>query len=244
MFLSLLKRKDSLSATERAQLHETARLLKKMCAQHVFIDVRIPGRDELWRSMLLGVDVGHREVHMDELFPVGEASELRVGERITITCRDDQTSLRISTRVRQVLREGDALSYLLDLPVQAEKNQRRDCWRMPVEGRGDIGFTARFAGHRPCAVDALDISQEGVRLSVPMDVSDLEAGRSVLHDCNLELGDLGRVRCNLVVRNVAGGDGERTVIGGSFANLSGFDRRQIASFLAASQRTMLRRMAA
>ncbi len=245
MFTRLLKRnKDELSATELAQLQETARVLKRMCDQHVFVDVRVPAREESWRSMLLGVFADARELHMDELFPVGEAGELRNGDRLVLTLRDHDTTIRINTEVLRLVRDGDFVSYFLKLPVHSEQNQRRDCWRMPLKAHADVGFSVTLGQRELRAAQPMDLSQEGIRVAFPGDFPEMEAGRSVLRDCRLELGDLGTVRCQLVVRNVEEGNGSETVIGASFSNLTGFERRQISSFLAASQRSMLRRIAA
>ncbi len=244
MFATLFKRKRALSQGEQASLQETARVLQRMCEQHVFVDVRIPGRDEQWRSMLLGVLTNSRLIHMDELFPVGESSELRTGEHIVISCRDRDTSVRLATKVVRVVREGGVPSYFLHLPVTCERNQRREFWRMPVENREDIRVSLCIGGEKSCTAQPVDLSQDGIKLVIPRELEGLEPGRTVLQDCQLELRDLGRVRCRLVVRNVDDSRTGQTVIGASFAALSGFERRQIASFLAASQRSMLRSLAA
>ncbi len=244
MFAALLKRRRTLNDSELASLRETARVLQHMCDQHVFVDVRIPGRDQQWRSMLLGVLTNSRLIHMDELFPVGEGSELQAGEHVVLSCRDRDESVRLATKVLRVARDGGVPSYFLHLPVTCERNQRRECWRMPVDGRQDVRFSLRLDGEAACPATPLDLSQEGIRLSIPRELDDLQAGRSVLQDCQLDLGDVGRVRCRLVVRSVAEGRQGETIVGGSFAALGAFERRQIAGFIAASQRTLLRRMAA
>ena len=244
MFAALFKRKRTLSESERASLAETARVLQKMCDQHVFVDVRVPGREQQWRSMLLGVMVNSRLIHMDELFPVGEGSELREGEHIVISCRDRDTSVRLATKVMRVARENDVLSYFLHLPVTCERNQRRESWRMPLDAREDVKVSVNLGREDSCLVKPLDLSLDGIKVAIPRELDELEPGRSVLQNCQVELKDLGRVRCKLVVRSVDDSQLGETVVGASFAALGGFERRQIAGFIAASQRSMLRRLAA
>lgn len=244
MFAALFKRKRTLSDAEQASLNETARVLQEMCDQHVFVDVRIPGRDQQWRSMLLAVLPNSRLIHMDELFPVGEASELRDGEHVVISCRDRNSSVRLATKVMRVAREGGVPSYFLHLPITCERNQRRECWRMPVEGREDVRVSLQVGSEKSCMVKPLDLSQDGIKLCIPRELDDLEPGRTVLHDCLLSMKDLGCIRCKLVVRNVDDSQLGETVVGASFTALNGFERRQIAGFLASSQRSMLRRLAA
>ncbi len=243
----IFSRKPRYTEQERSILADTALVLDRMSDHHVFVDVRIPGVEETFRSMILDVDAEQGTFRIDELFPVNASPALPAGARLQVACRNRDESLRFETRVAGIDRSEDTPAYVLDIPLDADRNQRRDAYRLPVEGSGEVHAVLDGVNGHPLHANVLDLSSDGIRVLVDHDLGDLEAGRSVIPDCHLHLGGVGDIHCKLVVRNLeqaSAGHETGTVVGGSFVSLNGFEKRQIAGYIASRQRRILRMSAA
>jgi c-di-GMP-binding flagellar brake protein YcgR len=169
---------------------------------------------------------------IDELFPNGFVG--LPGQPLTITVRlDGKRRLSFTSTILARETEEGIESYRLALPEFVDYNQRRGAYRLQLRGGWGTVSQFRAQGQNRCSATVRDLSSTGIRLELKDQVPLAEG--DVLTDLQFEFA--GRMfQCQADVRNVAQNDGDATVVGAAFRDMSRVEQRSLERMIMQMQR--------
>lgn len=203
------------------------------------LEVRIPEIDQVYQSIILGLDPVRREVVIDELFP-GDFVGLP-GQALQLTVRlPEGKKLQFGSTIEQVRTEAEAPMYVIAMPRELGYDQRRAAYRLPFADHAALPAWITTAERRHCVGAVRDISSCGLRLALDgFETPPLEQDQ--ICETSFEFGGM-HLNCGLDVRNVDNRDenGGRTFIGGRFVDLPRTQQRMLDKLITRIQRDRLR----
>ncbi|MBL4867148.1 MAG: flagellar brake protein [Pseudomonadales bacterium] len=230
--------------TEKAspKLRDIYMTLFKIKRNHSFVQVKFVGDHAIYQSMILDVDPDERTLTIDELFPKDEGFVGMAGHNVTLTVRDKGVVISFDTEVIQRGESDGASLYVIRLPSEIAKDQRRGAFRIDVENENHIRIKIESPEHCHLLVKVRDLSATGVRLEIEGDQSETLKAGLVLQSCRIKLGDFGELLCNLDVRNLRNSEEpyDHTIVGGKFIDISVDQGRVLEKFIIKEQRRGLR----
>ena len=213
-----------------------ARLVAARCPVFVFIE----GDEERYATVLLETDVASRTLIADELIPKHGHKYMRLGAKLKISSRLDGVEVRFRSAVRAVDSDPEVAAYMLEMPDALDYREQRASKRTRT-----LEVTAELRDAEGTAVPArvLDLSIEGIRLSVPAPHPFSEAARC---SCTVWLPG-GAIEAGIAIMRVRRaperaqrGATATDVLGARFDALGAGDARRLGRYLADTQRALMR----
>jgi c-di-GMP-binding flagellar brake protein YcgR len=213
-----------------------ARLIAARCPIFVFIE----GDDERFATVLLEIDVAARVLIADELIPKHGHKRMRRGAKLKISSRLDGVEVRFRSAVRAVDADSQLSAYMLDLPDALDYREQRASKRTRTF---EVTAELRDEQGAPVPARVLDISIEGMRLSIPAPHPFNEAARC---SCTVWLPG-GSIEAGIAIMRVRRaperpqrGAAATDVLGARFDALGATDARRLGRYLADTQRALMR----
>lgn len=213
-----------------------ARLVAARCPVFVFID----GDDERYGTVLLELDTAARVLIADELIPKRGHARMRRGARLKVSSRLDGVEVRFRSSVRAVDADSGIAAYMFEMPDALDYREQRSVKRtrtfeVAAELRDDEG--------KPVVARVLDLSIDGLRLSVPAPHPFDETVRCC---CTVWLPG-GPIEAGIAITRVRRaperperGAAATDVVGARFDALGAGDARRLGRYLADTQRALMR----
>lgn len=213
-----------------------ARLVAARCPVFVFID----GDDERYATVLLEIDLDARALIADELIPKHGHARMRRGAMLKIASRIEGVEVRFRSSVRAVDSDTHVAAYMLELPGALDYREQRTTKRTRTF---EVGAELRDPSGAVVPARVLDLSIEGIRLSVPAPHPFDETARC---SCTVWLPG-GAIEPSIAIMRVRRAP-ERTqrgaaatdVVGARFDALGAGDARRLGRYLADTQRALMR----
>jgi c-di-GMP-binding flagellar brake protein YcgR len=213
-----------------------ARLVAARCPVFVFIE----GDDERYATVLLEIDAAARALIADELIPKHGHARMRRGAKLKVSSRIDGVEVRFRSAVRAVDADTQVAAYMLEMPDALDYREQRASRRTRT-----FEVTAELRDGDGAAVPArvLDLSIEGLRLSVPAPHPFNEAARC---SCTVWLPG-GAIEAGIAIMRVRRaperaqrGTAATDVLGARFDAIGAGDARRLGRYLADTQRALMR----
>ncbi|MAR91521.1 MAG: hypothetical protein CML06_11670 [Pseudomonadales bacterium] len=144
--------------------------------EHHLLQVRSPGLDQWFQSLVLEVDVSGQRLLLDEPFPHQLPAAAWQGRRLRVSTREGSLGTLFDTEVRQVLQQPEGIALVTAMPRQVEAAQRRRHFRVAVHSGMPVDAVVRLPASGNMAARVLDLSVSGVRVALPGEHEQLPAG--------------------------------------------------------------------
>jgi len=213
-----------------------ARLIAARCPVFVFIE----GDAERYATVLLEIDAAARTLIADELIPKHGHARMRRGAMLRIASRIDGVEVRFRSSVRAVDTDTAVAAYMLEMPDMLDYREQRAVKRTRTF---EVAAELRDADGTPVPARVLDLSIDGMRLSVPAPHPFGEAARC---RCTVWLpagaidAGLAIMRVRRAPERVQRGAAATDVVGARFDALGAGDARRLGRYLADTQRALMR----
>lgn len=146
--------------------------LQFLQAHHEWIDVTVCKTGDRFQSLILALDPEQKELLIDELYPVETDRELDSGDRLEIVSRSQRAPISFFTRILAAeMREGEA-AWRLELPEDIGIQHSRGAFRVYVENEVGLDIDIPFEGTLIPAVRVINLSTDGIKLSLPMEAAE------------------------------------------------------------------------
>lgn len=213
-----------------------ARLVAARCPVFVFID----GDGERYATVLLEIDPAARALIADELIPKHGHARMRRGAMLKIASRIDGVEVRFRSSVRAVDADTRVAAYMLEMPEALDYREQRASKRTRTF---EVAAELRDADGTAVPARVLDLSIEGIRLSVPAPHPFNEAARCSctvwLPGGSIEPG-IAIMRVRRAPERAQRGTAATDVLGARFDALGAGDARRLGRYLADTQRALMR----
>jgi len=241
MLAKLFNRKKT-NLNVSPKLRDIYMTLFKIKRNHSFLQVKFDGNESIYQSMILDVNPDDRTMTIDEIFPRDEGFIGMQGQGATLTIRDKGVVISFETEVIRRVKSDGVTLYMVRLPSEIAKDQRRGAFRINVDKRSDIEVKIESQEHSHLYAKVANLSATGVCLEIEGDQSEILKMGVVMQDCRIKLGSAGEVLCNLDVRNLKSVEEpyHHMLIGGKFVGIDMEQGRNLEKFLIKQQRKMLR----
>ena len=224
------------------KLRDIYMTLFKIKRNHSFVQVKFLGDHVIYQSMILDVDPDEKTMTIDELFPKDEGFVGMEGHNVTLTVRDKGLVISFETEVIQRGQSDGVPLYVIRLPSEIAKDQRRGAFRIDVASNYNISVEIESSEHCHLPVKVKDLSATGVRLEFEGDHSEIIKAGLILQSCRIRLGGYGELICNLDVRNILISDepNDHTIVGGKLVDVDIEQKRMLEKYIIKQQRLQLR----
>lgn len=219
---------------------QIVRYLRRLKEGHCLLNVSFPGSDESYNTAILAIHPSRDTLVLDELNAhEGHQRLLQLG-KFRVSARLNGIEYRFASALRRVERQGGLALYRVSLPPLMLYIQRREFYRVPVDGGTGIRVNLPLLNESRLRGALCDLSQTG--LGARFDGQhDLKQGQ-VLPICSIVLPQGDPIRTQLEIR-FARVEGQRNLLrlGGRFVNLKREQQRELARLVARLQRSYLRK---
>jgi c-di-GMP-binding flagellar brake protein YcgR len=190
--------------------------------------------------VLLEIDAPARALIADELLPRHGHKRMRRGAKLKVSSRLDGVEVRFRSVVRAVDADTQVAAYMLDLPEALEYREQR-----AVKRTRTFEVSAELRDPEGAAVPArvLDLSIDGIRLSVPAPHPFQEAARcrcTVWLPAGAIEAGISILRVRRAPERAFRGTAATDVLGARFDALGAGDARRLGRYLADTQRALMR----
>ena len=151
----------------------------------------------LYQSLLLTVDAERGLIWLDHLFPA--AAGLKAGETLVLSHTRGTEITRFSGPILSPDEAGTAGALALPLPRQVYQGPRRRWPRLAVFGWHPISAQLAVPGLPLLNAEVLDLSAQGLRLSLSGDRRPFLKHRDILPLCEFKVHPGSRLRCRVEV---------------------------------------------
>ena len=213
-----------------------ARLVAARCPVFVFIE----GDEERYGTVLLELDAAAHVLIADELIPKHGHARMRRGAMLKIASRIEGVEVRFRSSVRAVDSDTHVAAYMLELPDALDYREQRTTKRTRTF---EVGAELRDPSGAVVPARVLDLSIEGIRLSVPAPHPFDETARC---SCTVWLPG-GAIEPSIAIMRVRRaperaqrGSAATDVVGARFDALGAGDARRLGRYLADTQRALMR----
>ncbi|MGE5466021.1 MAG: flagellar brake protein [Ignavibacteria bacterium] len=213
---------------------EVAYLLQQLIRTKELLNVSFNhGRDSM-TTLLLHADRDRDHIVFDGSSDPAINRNIVAAARLTFAGMLHGAKLEFSAVAARELAYRGAPALSVRFPASIKRFQNRESFRVqtrsttctvPVPGRGYV------------SVPVPEISVGGVLLLIDSAEDVFRLGQTI--DCSIELGSLGRIRCDLEVRGFKRMPSRRMGMGCRFARLSRSDEALIARFVSQQERETL-----
>jgi len=150
-----------------------------------------------YQSLILALDMERGLIWLDHLFPA--AHGLKAGETLVLSHSRGTEITRFSGQVVSPDAAGTAGALALALPRQVYQGPRRRWPRLAVFGWHPISAQLAVPGLSPLNGEVLDLSVQGLRLSLSGDRRPFLKHRDILPLCEFKVHPGLRLRCRVQV---------------------------------------------
>ena len=213
-----------------AQIHHYSALIR-LQDERQLIEVVTEDRSNSFQSMIIGIDLYHQQLIIDEVSPKLRAPETLIGKRVCLRHHYNRQLLEISSDI--VGWEEEPRSFLLDLPEDVSYRPRRQQQRIKLTANRVIKATVHPPYGAPWYSSVSNISSGGMRILVTGDLRNNLHKNKSLKDCHivldkqLQLHTPGRVKGF----TYAGRPYRRTEISIAFEQMDEANQEIIAQFI-------------
>ena len=184
-----------------------------------------------YQSLLLALDVERGLIWLDHLFPA--APNLKAGETLVLSHSRGTEITRFSGQVVGPDAAGTAGALALSLPRQVYQGPRRRWPRLAVFGWHPISAQLAVPGLSLLNGEVLDLSAQGLRLSLSGDRRAFLKHRDILPLCEFKVHAGLRLRCRVQVcgHGLNAKPWRQTQVSLRFVDLTPDKRRLLADFV-------------
>ena len=169
-----------------AQINHYASLIR-LQDERQLIEVMIEGQSNSFQSMIVGVDLHHQQLIIDELSPKLMAPETLIGQQVGLRHQHNRQMLKICSEI--VGWENDSRTVLLDLPKTVKYRPRRQNMRVEMSLGSVIKAVIDPIYGAPWYASVSNISEGGMRILVTGDLRGSLHKNKPLRDCMVTLED-------------------------------------------------------
>ena len=213
-----------------AQIHRYASLIR-LQDERQLVEILLPGHTDSFQSMIIGVDLYHQQLIIDDFSPAIHNREALLGQTLTLRHQHNRQMLQISSEVLGW--EEDSQAFLLKLPEEVTYQPRRQSARLFLAGHIPLSATINPLYGAPWYASVSNISSGGMRVVVTGDLRQQLHKHKRLKHCELMLDDNTLITCRGLIKSFRyhGRPYKRTDISIAFESLSEEDRLQLDSFI-------------
>jgi c-di-GMP-binding flagellar brake protein YcgR len=217
--------------------------LETLQRRHAFIEVKFPRIERSFQSMILELHAEEGYVLIDELYPAEGRQFLLEGDSAEINGKS--VGITVSFFSRLLAREvaEDAPVYRMELPEEIGASFRRTSYRVYVEREAGLVMDARRADGSSFDAHIINLSTDGIKVSLHGDVSKELDKTPLLENCRIQLPNGIDIDCTIEIRNayVMRTPSLNTMIGGKLTVDMPSHRTKLDMYLATVQRKQRRR---
>jgi c-di-GMP-binding flagellar brake protein YcgR len=219
------------------------RQLQQMQRRHTFLSVRFPRIERSYQSLILALHPDEGFLLIDELFPSTGRETLLEGDVVEVGARGAEGAVSFLSRLLQRELVDGTPAYRLELPEEIGASYRRGAFRVYVEREQDLHIDLRDGDGNPCSAHVVNLSIEGIKLSITSAGAALERQRQ--HQALLRLPGDDTIECLIEFSHIYSmrTPAPRTLAGGSLHVTSAAQRNRLGQYLAGVQRRQRRREA-
>lgn len=174
--------------------------------QHEWVYVTVSKTENRYQSLILEIDPDNKELLIDELYPAENLQSLQPGDTLQVTSESRQVNVSFYSRLLAIETRQEGKVYRLEMPEEIGRNQSRGAYRVYVENEVGLDIDINVNGEHLPAVNIINLSIDGIKLSFANDMSDTFNLRrqSVvkLSECLIYLPDGAAIDCDVLLRNL------------------------------------------
>ncbi len=191
------------------------------------------GRQNVYQSIILDINLQGRYLLLDDLFPdVGE-DVIKLGDMLTIRHHRQGRLLSFSSRVIHISYSHGAPCYAVELPEEVGYRQRRLYPRMALGNQTPLTVRLKSPWKTPWFATAHNLSAGGMRLSVGGNILEQLNRGSIMPACEFSLGNDLTVSCQARIKGFKfiGRPYRHTQISVEFLDLNPQRRLQVQQYI-------------
>jgi c-di-GMP-binding flagellar brake protein YcgR len=219
--------------------------LELLQRRHSFIEVKFPRIEKSFQSMILELHPDDSYLLVDELYPDAGRDELMEGDAAEISAQ--APGIKVSFFSKLLARESieGTPAYRMELPEEIGSTLRRRAYRVYVEREPGLAIDIRDEEGQPIDAHVVNLSGDGIKLSLRGNVSKLLEKNRALEKCVIKLPNHIDIDCSIDIRNiyVIRTPSLHTLAGASMSVPMPSHRTKLGQYLAAVQRKQRRREA-
>lgn len=219
--------------------------LEMLQRRHSFIEVKFPRIEGSFQSMILELHPDDSYLLIDELYPLENRQELIEGDTAEITAQAPGIKIAFfSTLLAREVIDGTP-AYRMELPEDIGSTLRRRAFRVYVERENGLAIDLRDPEGEPIDAHIVNLSGDGIKLSLRGNVSKRLEKDRVLEQCVIKLPNHIDIDCSIEIRNlyVIRTPSLHTLAGATLSVPMPSHRTKLGQYLAAVQRKQRRREA-
>lgn len=219
--------------------------LELLQRRHSFIEVKFPRTEQSFQSMILELYPDDSYLLIDELYPVDKRQELIEGDAAEISAQAPGIKLSFFSQLLARETIDGTPAYRMELPEEIGSTLRRRAFRVYVERENGLAIEVRDSDGQPLEAHIVNLSSDGIKLSLRGDMSKQLEKNRVLEHCVIKLPNYVDIECSIEIRNayVIRSPSLRTLVGATMQVPMPSHRTKLGQYLAAIQRKQRRREA-
>jgi len=198
---SLFKSLFSSRSNEPAEA-DPYEMLQRLRKSHEWIDVKIPGLDKSYQSMIIEIDTDSRELIIDELFPPEGLDKLTPGDTVEVRGQTKTNTVNFYTKILEWQNQGAGLLFKLELPEEIGRSHSRSAYRVYVGGETELAFTMNMDDEESLGITIINLSADGMKISFDQDVTDILKEHKLYDQCVIGLPNGLDIDCEFEVKNI------------------------------------------
>jgi len=220
---------------------ETSKLLAKIKAHQILLQVSIPGISDIFFTSILDINTDKKYLLLDELNNSNGHDLLLKHKTLNIETKINGVLIQFSLNLHKVTKEDDIYIYNFDFPDTVLYFQKRSNFRINIGLGTDIPVKLKRDDRSPVYGSAINISETGIGMILDAPYS-LEMGE-LLPLCELRISEDDNIASSLEVRYIHNDETKKQQhIGGKFIGLSAPDQKKITRLVIKLQRDLMRRL--
>lgn len=217
--------------------------LELLQRRHSFIEIKFGRTERSYQSMILELHPDDSYVLVDELYPPEGRDDLIEGDIAEISAQAPGLKLAFFSKLLARDTIDGTPAYRMELPEEIGSTLRRRAYRVYVERESGLTIDIRDNEGEPIDARIVNLSSDGIKLSLRGDVSKLLEKNRTLEKGVIHLPNGIDIDCSIDVRNVyvIRTPALHTLAGAALTIAMPSQRTKIGQYLAAVQRKQRRR---
>lgn len=239
----LLVRLGLKTAEKKDRTEDNYSQLELLQKRHSFIEVKFSRIERAFQSMILELHPDDSYLLIDEFYPADGRDELLEGDEAEINAQASGIKVAFFSKLlARELIEG-VPAYRMELPEEIGSTLRRRSYRVYVERESGLSISARDKDGEPLSAQIINLSSDGIKLSLRGNVSKLLEKNRQLEKCTIRLPSGVDIDGDIDLRNiyVIRTPSLHTLAGGTLSVAMPSQRTKLGQYLAAVQRKQRRR---